>query len=300
MKQNRHQVTRNSSPATTRLQVKKRESKAGSPVAPSQASRSFAPFNMKEDNLSCLCVFDRVAGGAASLIPLNSDEYGAAILESARLDTPFERWIADAIREKLCRSRGESSSASTSQSRIQRRSGSGVSLLPMPESEAVSKLKYAILTIPLAEPGKLPTKADEAVVELASRLGCDVNLTQVRQQVRRLANGPNPLIRRDGSRWKLTEAGKKEHMELFIADCSSRRAAERHAIQQDQARRLAAGTVTCVWTCPDGSEWARVEFERELFSRIEYAASKLGVTLQQFFEKAIRHHIDSHHDRRAA
>jgi hypothetical protein len=159
--------------------------------------------------------------------------------------------------------------------------------------EEVNKLKYAILTIPLAEPGKLPAKADEAVVELASRLGCEVNLTQVRLQVRRLANGPTPLIRREGSRWKLTGAGLREHAELLIADLSSQRAAERDAIRRDRARRLAAGTVTCVWTDPDGSEVARVDFERELFSLIERAASKLRITLQQFFDNAIRNHIRS-------
>ena len=149
-------------------------------------------------------------------------------------------------------------------------------------------MKYAILTIPLAEPGRLPRKANEAVVELASRMGCAVSLVQVRRLVRRLASGPNPLIHRAGSRWKLTAAGRAEHSELMIADCQRRRAAERDAIQQDRARRLAAGIVTCVWTGPDGRQVARVDFRREVFARIETAAAKLGITLQSFFDNAIR------------
>ena len=64
--------------------------------------------------------------------------------------------------------------------------------------------------------------------------------------------------------------------------------------------RLAAGTVTCVWTLPDGTESARVDFERELFALIEGCASKLGITLQQLFDNAIRDFIDSQDSRRAA
>jgi hypothetical protein len=64
--------------------------------------------------------------------------------------------------------------------------------------------------------------------------------------------------------------------------------------------RLAAGTVTCVWTGPDGRELFRTDFSRELFSLIEHTASKLGITLQRFFENAIHHRIKSQQVRRAA
>ena len=66
------------------------------------------------------------------------------------------------------------------------------------------------------------------------------------------------------------------------------------------ARLHPAGTVTCVWTAPNGREWARVKFEGELFARIEIAASLLGITLQDFFDNAIRHYCDSQDERRAA
>jgi len=58
--------------------------------------------------------------------------------------------------------------------------------------------------------------------------------------------------------------------------------------------------VTCVWLVSDGSEWARVEFPGNLFARIKRAASKLGITLQEFFENAIRNFIELRKDRRAA
>ena len=59
-------------------------------------------------------------------------------------------------------------------------------------------------------------------------------------------------------------------------------------IRHDQAKRLAAGTVTCVLTKPDGSEWVRVDFPRDLFAHIEDAAVGMGITLGQFFDNAIR------------
>jgi hypothetical protein len=71
-------------------------------------------------------------------------------------------------------------------------------------------------------------------------------------------------------------------------------------IERDKARRLAAGAVTCVWTGPDGREFVRVDFERELFSLIEGAASKLGITLQQLFDDAVHHYCDLLDSRRAA
>jgi len=52
-----------------------------------------------------------------------------------------------------------------------------------------------------------------------------------------------------------------------------------------------ARTVTCVWTGPDGSEFARVDFTSEIFASIKHVASKMGITLQQFFENAIREKV---------
>ena len=91
-------------------------------------------------------------------------------------------------------------------------------------------LTYAILTVPQSEPGKLPPKADDAVVTLAARLGCTVGLGEVHQQVRRLAKAPNPLICPDGAKWRLTAAGRKEWMELFMMDCSRRKKALEHSV----------------------------------------------------------------------
>ena len=72
------------------------------------------------------------------------------------------------------------------------------------------------------------------------------------------------------------------------------------AVGHDRALRRDAGIVTCVWTGPDGREQFRTEFNRAEFARIERAVSKLGITLQQFFDDAIWHYIDSHGNRRAA
>ena len=60
------------------------------------------------------------------------------------------------------------------------------------------------------------------------------------------------------------------------------------------------GTVTCILILADGSEVARVDFPRDIFVRIEAAASRLGITLQQFFCNALRNHIRSQSARRAA
>jgi hypothetical protein len=59
-------------------------------------------------------------------------------------------------------------------------------------------------------------------------------------------------------------------------------------------------TVTCILMLPDGSEVARVDFPRQYFSRIEAAASRLGISLQQFFCNAIRNFIRSQAIARAA
>jgi uncharacterized protein (DUF1778 family) len=58
--------------------------------------------------------------------------------------------------------------------------------------------------------------------------------------------------------------------------------------------------VTCILILANGSEVARVDFPRDIFTRIEAAASRLGITLQQFFCNAIRNHIRSQAVRRAS
>ncbi len=60
MKQNHHQVTRNSSTATKRSQAKKRESKPDSPIARSEEPRGLAPSGVQEDSPSGLCMKDRL------------------------------------------------------------------------------------------------------------------------------------------------------------------------------------------------------------------------------------------------
>ena len=89
-------------------------------------------------------------------------------------------------------------------------------------------LTYAILTVPLSEPGKLPPKADDAVVKLAADLGCNVGLGEVRRQIARLAKAPNPLIRRNGVGWRLTAAGRREHGELLVKDLVRGHEARKH------------------------------------------------------------------------
>jgi hypothetical protein len=59
-------------------------------------------------------------------------------------------------------------------------------------------------------------------------------------------------------------------------------------------------TVTCILILPDGSEVARVDFPSDVFARIEAAASKRGITLDQFFYNAIRNYIELCERRRAA
>lgn len=46
--------------------------------------------------------------------------------------------------------------------------------------------------------------------------------------------------------------------------------------------------ITCRFIGTDGSELALVDFPYDVFSRIEAAASKLGITLGRFINNAIR------------
>jgi hypothetical protein len=67
-----------------------------------------------------------------------------------------------------------------------------------------------------------------------------------------------------------------------------------------KARVHPVGTVTCVFIYPNGREWFRVDFRSDLFALIESCASKLGITLEKFFDLAIRNRIRSLAVRRAA
>jgi hypothetical protein len=60
------------------------------------------------------------------------------------------------------------------------------------------------------------------------------------------------------------------------------------------------GIITCILILPDGAEVARVDFPRSVLVQIDHAASKLGISLGQFFVNAIQHFIDSQGNRRAA
>jgi adenosylmethionine-8-amino-7-oxononanoate aminotransferase len=65
-----------------------------------------------------------------------------------------------------------------------------------------------------------------------------------------------------------------------------------NAIEHDNALRRRAGIVTCVWTGPDRQEVARVDFPREVFSRIKAVCINRGITLQQFSDVAINSYIE--------
>ncbi len=80
---------------------------------------------------------------------------------------------------------------------------------------------------------------------------------------------------------------------------SVRRGSKSATAPQSKTQRAAvldrsAGTVACVFTLPDGREWATVDFPRKVFSRIECAARKRGLTLQRFFDNAIHNYVASY------
>lgn len=60
------------------------------------------------------------------------------------------------------------------------------------------------------------------------------------------------------------------------------------------------GVVTCVLIEPNGREWARVEFSRDVWARIEAAARQRHISLGKFFLIAIRHYIKFLTGRRSA
>ena len=62
------------------------------------------------------------------------------------------------------------------------------------------------------------------------------------------------------------------------------------ALDRENAFRLASGIVTCVWIGPDKRELARVDFPREIFSRIEEVRTTRGMTLHDFCDDAVHHY----------
>ena len=119
-------------------------------------------------------------------------------------------------------------------------------------------LTYAILTVPQSEPGRIPPKADDAAVALAAGLGCKVGLGEVHQQLRRLAKAPDPLICRDGTRWRLTATGRKEWMELFMWDCSRRETA---AVSQTKTHQSRAAALPRKLPADWGKQYIAKEFK---------------------------------------
>ena len=76
----------------------------------------------------------------------------------------------------------------------------------------------------------------------------------------------------------------------ILAKGSKTAAASQPKTAQSPAHIQPAGTVTCVFYDANGREWARVDFPRDVFALIKRSASKLGITLAQFFHNAIRHY----------
>ena len=93
------QVRRNSSTAAAPSQPKTPEGKGRRHRLPSGAG----PFAPNVDYPACLCTFDRIAGSPVSKIPISDDEFTSLLTNSIREGGGIERFIADAIREKVAR-----------------------------------------------------------------------------------------------------------------------------------------------------------------------------------------------------
>ncbi len=52
--------------------------------------------------------------------------------------------------------------------------------------------------------------------------------------------------------------------------------------------------VICVFQYPDGREFGRVAFPRKVFARIQRAASGMGITIAEFFNRAVESHCNKH------
>jgi hypothetical protein len=68
-----------------------------------------APPNPGTDHPSCLCFYDAGVGELAGEIPLVGRELSSAVVAAYRQRISVDRFIADAIREKLAKLRGEES-----------------------------------------------------------------------------------------------------------------------------------------------------------------------------------------------
>lgn len=77
-------------------------------------------------------------------------------------------------------------------------------------------------------------------------------------------------------------------------------AAPQSKTAQRKTRIASVRIVTYVWYLADGSEWARVELPWALFVLIKSTARKLNITLEQFFDNAVRNYIELRAHRRAA
>jgi hypothetical protein len=94
----RTQVRRNSSIAAAHSQPKTPRGEDG-----------LGSFRKEVDYPSCLCLFDRVANSVSAKVPLTDDELMAALTEADRAGVYPAQFVADAIRGKLHRSRGDRS-----------------------------------------------------------------------------------------------------------------------------------------------------------------------------------------------
>ncbi len=87
-----------------------------------------------------------------------------------------------------------------------------------------------------------------------------------------MKTNPNAQVRRNGS---AARAAKQ-------ASTETKPAARSHGTAK------VAQPVTLVFTGPDGSECARVTVPGELFTRFRLATRRLGVSMAEFVEQAVR------------
>ena len=102
--------------------------------------------------------------------------------------------------------------------------------------------------------------------------------------------GEIPLVQHELPEAVIAAYRQRTSVDHFIAD----------AMREKLGKTHGAETVTCVFNDPDGRVLSRVELPRDAFARIEAAASKLDITLDQFFNNAIGHYIGLRTGRRAA
>jgi hypothetical protein len=158
---------------------------------------------------------------------------------------------------------------------------------------------------------QIPLSSDEFSRLLTAGLSNDPSLEQfvavaIREKLSKASNGPAaPQL---GKKLSPVDAEIQKLVAILRSSTGEKNRKASRRLQAlckqelDRLRREAGRpwTITCVWFMPDGSEWVRVEFEREVFVLIKRAAAKLGISLQKFFDNAIRAKIDSRDNRRAA